>query len=274
MRIGCCLPGSPFTLPDGHTTSSSMLDILVSGYQTLMDAGYDYAECATGLLLALTEEELEKAAQLHRANQFTIEACNCFIPGNIALTGPAPADFVPHIREVYRRMQLVGADTVVFGSGGARRVPDGFDFLRASAQLDDFLRTAADYAQPYGITIVIEPLNRDECNIILSTEEGAGYVRRVDHPCVRLLGDIYHMSKENEPYEALGKNADILQHAHVSEYPSHYYPGRDGGDCVRRFGQALQACGYHGRVTIECYFDDYAKEAAAAVPFMREVFPA
>lgn len=272
MRIGCCLPGSPFTLKSGRTTSDSMQDILVSGYHTLMEAGFDYAECAVGLLLQLTEEELAEAARLHQLDQFTIEACNCFIPGSIPLTGEATGDYLPHIHEVYRRMQLVGADTVVFGSGGARRIPEGFDRERAQAQLDDFMRTAAEIAKGYGITIVIEPLNSGECNVILSTAEGADYVRRVNHPNLKLLADIYHMSKEDEPYEALLKNADILSHVHVSEYPSHYYPGRDGGEKVRQFADALKQCRYNGRVTIECYFNDYADEVNRTVPFMKEVF--
>lgn len=272
MRIGCCLLGKPFTLNNGRTTSDSRLDILVSGYHTLMEAGFDYAECATGQLLALTEKELAEATQLHQIDMFTVEACNCFIPPSIPLTGEAAADYVPHVQEVYRRMRLVGADTVIFGSGGARRIPEGFDPDRAQAQLDDFLRTVGDLAKPYGITVVIEPLNRDECNVILSTTEGADYVRRVNHPNIQLLADIYHMSKESEPYTVLSQHADCLKHVHVSEYPSHFYPGRDGGKAVRQFSEALKAVGYNGRVTIECYFDDYAKEVTATVPFMREVF--
>ena len=159
MRIGCCLYGSPFKLTNGRTTSESNLDILVSGYQTLMAAGFDYAECAVGQLLQLNDEEMAEAARLHEIGMFTVESCNCFIPGSIPLTGENTGDYIPHIREVYRRMKLVGADAVVFGSGGARRIPEGFDRERAKAQLDDFMRTAAEIAKEYGITIVIEPLN-------------------------------------------------------------------------------------------------------------------
>ena len=211
MRIGCCLYGSPFKLTNGRTTSESNLDILVSGYQTLMEAGFDYAECAVGQLLQLTDEEMAEAARLHEIGMFTVESCNCFIPGSIPLTGENTGDYIPHIREVYRRMKLVGADAVVFGSGGARRIPEGFDRERAKAQLDDFMRTAAEIAKEYGITIVIEPLNSGECNVILSTTEGADYARRVDHPNLKLLADIYHMSKENEPYEVMLENAKILE---------------------------------------------------------------
>ena len=272
MRIGCCLTGSPFKLTNGRTTSDSKLDIMVSGYHTLMEAGFDYAECAVGQLLQLSEEELAEAAQLHQIGMFTVESCNCFVPGTIPLTGENPGDYVPHIREVYRRMQLVGGDTIVFGSGGARRIPEGFDRERAKAQLDDFMRTAAEIAKEYGITIVIEPLNSAECNVILSTTEGAEYARRVDHPNLKLLADIYHMSKENEPYEVLLANADILRHIHVSEYPSHGYPGREDGKCVREFADVLRRCEYDGRVTIECYIDDFASDVNATAPFMKEVF--
>ena len=272
MRIGCCLIGSPFQLTNGRTTSESKLDIMVSGYETLMEAGFDYAECAVGQLLQLSDEELAEAARLHQNGRLTIESCNCFVPGTIPLTGETTGDYLPHIREVYRRMQLVGGDTIVFGSGGARRIPEGFDRERAKAQLDDFMRTAAEIAREYNITIVIEPLNSAECNVILSTTEGADYARRVNHPNLKLLADIYHMSKENEPYEVLLNHADILRHIHVSEYPSHGYPGREDGVCVRQFADVLKQCGYDGRVTIECHWTDYAKDVNATAPFMKEVF--
>ena len=97
-------------------------------------------------------------------------------------------------------------------------------------------------------------------------------ILRVDHPNLKLLADIYHMSKENEPYEVLLENADILRHIHVSEYPSHGYPGREDGKCVREFADVLRRCEYDGRVTIECYIDDFASDVNATAPFMKEVF--
>ena len=49
-------------------------------------------------------------------------------------------------------------------------------------------------AQSYGIVVCVEPLNRAESNFINTLQEGAEIVRRVNHPHIRLLADLYHMA--------------------------------------------------------------------------------
>ena len=46
---------------------------------------------------------------------------------------------------------------------------------------------AAPLAQAGGITLVVEPLNRQECNVINSVAEAMEYVTAADHPQVRCL---------------------------------------------------------------------------------------
>ena len=45
---------------------------------------------------------------------------------------------------------------IVFGSGGARRIPDGFDRTRAWAQLVDFGRRIGPLAEERGVTIAMQ----------------------------------------------------------------------------------------------------------------------
>ena len=271
-RIGCCLPGGSF-MPQGEKdVAPAPLDLMIQGYRAVLDAGYDYAEATVGLIMKLSEEELARAAELRAKGELQIETCNSFIPASIPLVGEEQGDFVPHVKETFRRMNILGADTVVFGSGGARRIPDGFSEARAQEQLDHFLRVTAELAAEYGVTVVIEPLNQKETNVINSVDAGAAFVRRIQHPNLKLLADAYHMHCENEPLTALVKNDDVLTHIHVAEPPARIYPNAEGGSYLRTFGAVLRGTAYSGRVTIECKFTDFVSEIKAAQPFMKEVF--
>ena len=52
----------------------------------------------------------------------------------------------------------------MFGSGGARRVPEGFPKEDAFEQFVEFGKRIAPEARAHGLTIAIEPLCRDETN--------------------------------------------------------------------------------------------------------------
>ncbi len=271
MKIGCCLPGSPFT-PRGQAVKESMAETLLAGYRTVKEAGYDYAESSVTALMNLSEEELTLLSEKREAHEFELEACNCFLPGTFQLSDPAQLPkAAEYAEEALRRMRRLGAKVVVFGSGAARRLP-GVRVAAELASIDAFLRVCEEKAAPNDITVVIEPLNKSECNLFNSVNEAASACRRLNLPHVKLLADAYHMYLENDPLRALEENADILRHIHVAEVPDRTYPGKDGGAYLRDFAAHLKDAVYTGRVTIECGFNDFIKEIRLAYPLMAELF--
>ncbi len=274
MRIGCCLPGGSF-MPQGvAAVDPSPLQSLRSGYQAVREMGYDYIEITVARLMELSEAELAEAADAYRSGAFRVEVCNSFIPGRLPLLG-AQADHAAiraYLQDALRRMELVGVEYVVFGSGAARHIPDEMDPAQAQAELDAFLTEAESIARVHGVTIVIEPLNKSEDNAINTVPAGAAIVRRLNLPNLKLLADAYHMYREDEPLTVLVENEDILRHVHVAEPPDRLIPNRAGGDYLRTFGAVLGGTPYSGRVTIECRYEDFASDVRMAYPFMREVF--
>jgi sugar phosphate isomerase/epimerase len=62
---------------------------------------------------------------------------------------------------------------------------------KAWEQLADTCLILGREASKYDITIVIEPLNKSETNIINSVAEGYKLAQQVNHPNVKLLADFY-----------------------------------------------------------------------------------
>ena len=142
--------------------------------------------------------------------------------------------------------------------------------MEAQAQVDLLLRMMGNRAQSKGITIVIEPLNPKECNWINSVEEAGEIVGRLDHPNVKVLADLYHISVQKEGFHGvLGVGYDIM-HVHVSS-ADRSPPRADGADWVSMF-RALKALGYDVRLSMECRWTDFENEAPDALEFLKSAW--
>jgi len=245
----------------------------VEDAERLHTAGFDYME-STVVALAREEDEAAFAPQLaqYQSTPLPIRAFNVFLPGDLKIVGPSVdrGRVQAYVERALRRVQAVGAQVVVFGSGGARRVPEGFPRDQAVRQLEQFLHMVADVAEPKGITIAIEHLNRRECNILNSVAEAVELAQLVDRKPIRVLADFYHLDEEKEPLEHLVQYKDWLAHVHVAD-TGRSAPGR-GHYPYTDFAAALKQAGYRGMVSIECQWRDLPTEAGPAIEFLRRTF--
>jgi sugar phosphate isomerase/epimerase len=252
MRFGCCVG----------------LDRM----QRVQDAGYDYIELTVGTVKPeQADSEFEPVRELLDSFDIRPEAWNCLLPGSLKMVG-LEVDLYRaerYLRTAFQRIEEVGGETVVFGSGGARRVPDGFPMDEARDQLCEALTLAGQVAGAYGITIALEPLASTATNIINTLPQGADLVKRVDHPFVRLLADLQHMVDEGEPTSVIGALDVEIVHAHTAD-TDRLYPG-SGSYPTREFIQALKAAGYDDRLSVECVWRDFDTECPKALEFLREL---
>ncbi|MCX6955293.1 MAG: sugar phosphate isomerase/epimerase, partial [Verrucomicrobia bacterium] len=162
----------------------------------------------------------------------------------------------------------VGMTLIVFGSAGARMVPEGFPIAKAFEQYVDILRQFAPLAEENGVTIVVEPLNRGECNLVNTILEGAEAVRRANHSAVKLLVDIFHMLRNGESADDIVKVGPLIRHAHVAENKDRAAPGVHGEN-HRAFYRALNRAGYRGRLTVEADWTDLPNQIAPTLAAIR-----
>src|SRR5690606_15307593 len=181
-----------------------------------------------------------------------IPSANVLVPGNLKITGPDAnlETLRSYMTRVLTRAAKVGIRTLVFGSGGARAVPEGFDRDIARGQIIRFLQMSAPIAQANGVTIVVEHLQRGETNIINSLAEAMSYTWAVNHPAVRCLVDSYHFWTENESLDDLRNAMPLIRHVHVADKAGRVAPGLGGGD-YRPFFAVLKRGGYDGDIAVE-----------------------
>ncbi|MFZ6027133.1 MAG: sugar phosphate isomerase/epimerase family protein [Chloroflexota bacterium] len=230
-------------------------------------AGYDYIEInvASHLIGEAPEADFAPILQQLRACGLPCLAANVFVPGHLKITGPE-VDFARlqrYVETVMVRAAQVGLQAIVFGSGGARKIPDGFARERAYDQLIAFGRMVAPLAERHGVKIAVEPLNRSETNVLNSVAEGLQYVKDVDQPAFRLLVDGYHWARENEPLADIVAAGPWLEHAHIATYTQRLAPGAEACDFAP-FLRALAEAGYDKRLSIEGAWADMPTQAATA----------
>ena len=259
FRIGCCIPGGSF-MPEGvKEVDTSAYGVLKNGYNAVIQAGFDFAEATVGLIMQLTDDDIKRAAD----EGLRFQVFNSFIPPSLAIATTPLAELESYVDKAMGRMKALGAECVVFGSGGARR--------DAGDKVYDFIRMCNSLANKHAMYIALEPLNKGETNWLHTVKDGFDICCKLDLPNLKCLADAYHMFKEEEPATILIEVAKYLTHVHVSD-GDRGYPGRDGGEYLRQFSAELKKSGYTGRVSAECGFKDFIKESVLVCEFMKEVF--
>jgi sugar phosphate isomerase/epimerase len=260
---------SPAASPKIEIGLSTQLDKL----EAAQDLGFDYLEVIASAVAGLSDEDYVKLMERVKALRIPIRAANSFIPGDIKLTGTEtdPARQLAYVRKCLERLSAVGVRQVVFGSGKARQVPDGFDRDKAFAQLVEFGRLAAREGERVGITIVLEPLRKQESNIMNTAREGLTLVRAVNHPSFRLLVDFYHLSEEREDPAVILEAGELLKHTHIANPAGRVFPAKADEAAYAPFFANLAAIGYAGGISIEARSENLAQDAPVAIALLREL---
>lgn len=262
MRLGCC-----GTIDDAAKFRAAGFQFLEVGVQAVLRGQEDDAAWAA------SAPDVDKLA-------LPIEAANGLVPASLPIVGPGRdvAALAEYMRRVGERAGRVGIKRLVFGSGGSRRRPGGFDEGTAMDQLAEFCRLAGDAVAKHGVFLVIEHLNQGETNTINSLADELELMDRVDHPAVAALVDSYHYGLEGEVDEALLRLGHRLKHVHVAEVAGRTQPGSHPAGSAEAFDfdhffTLLRKVGYRERVSFEGAWTGPVEEVGAScVEFLRKAW--
>jgi D-psicose/D-tagatose/L-ribulose 3-epimerase len=234
-------------------------------------AGFDYIELSTTEVAALSDSEYESLKEKLKRIQLPVPVTYLFIPARIKITGPIvnKEEQMQYVRKALDRVSGLGAKLVVFGSGPARQIPEGFSHKEALVQLIDFCKRIGPEARARNITIAIEAQRKQECNIINNLTEGLDLITAVNDPNIQLIVDFYHMAEEHEDPSVLVRAGDHIRHVHMANPEGRVFPLDSREYDYSSFFQNLKTIGYNKRMSIEARTSDFSREAPLAIDFLK-----
>jgi 5-keto-L-gluconate epimerase len=153
-------------------------------------------------------------------------------------------------------------------------IGDGESAEGAEGRFFEGIRACADHAMASGIGMVLEPVNRYEIDYVNSVlPDGIDLVRRLGHPNVKLMPDVFHMNIEDASIAgSLLAAGPLVGYVHLAD-SNRWAPGQGHTD-FRAIVAALAAIGYDDDVAVEILPVPSADEAAGqAIRYLRLLIP-
>jgi D-psicose/D-tagatose/L-ribulose 3-epimerase len=233
--------------------------------------GFDYFEPAAAAVSALSEPAFADFEKRVSNSKLRCECFNSFIRA-LQVVGPkVDRDaLTAYMNSTLDRCRALGGTIIVWGSAGSRNVPEGYSRDQAWQQIKTFLGMAGDLAKSRKIVIAIEPLRKQESNIINSGAEALRLVREVNHPNVKMIIDYYHLRQENEDPEIMVQARDAIVHLHFANPNGRVWPKNPDEDPVYgRFFELVKKTGFRGGLSIEGR-GTFEADAAASLEFFKK----
>lgn len=122
----------------------------------------------------------------------------------------------------------------------------------ARKALIDGLKEIGEHAVQCNTRVLLEPLCIGEAYFLRQVEDGAAICRDVNSPGVCVMGDFYHMGKEEtDLMAAFLAGGKWLHHVHLATCPARIMPGQEKYDFSRGF-MGLKMIGYNDFMSFEC----------------------
>ncbi len=255
MKIGICIPKERILL--------------------LTPGAADYAELRLTEIQAMTAEDIRETKKDLSSVGLGAETANGFFPSDVRMCGKYydKKALTEYCKRGISNAAELDIHTIVLGSSAARNIDEGEDPVTCMKQIEESFLISAEVASEYNTTIVLEHLNRRECNTLNTAKEGAELVRRIAHPNLQLLVDFFHFSYEKEPYSVFYDNKDIIKHMHIAHPVTRFTPAEGDGFNYYELKGVLDDINYGGRMSIEAiYKEDFAQDAKESLGFVKKVF--
>lgn len=241
---------------------------ICTGLDAALDAlraGFDYVE--VGASRFATEDPFNPDAY----RQVDVEVSHLFFPGSIRLFGEEATNWRNYAFNAISRASEIGIQTMVIGSGAARRHPEADDlaFARIAAEISELGRRQ-------NIVIAPESLNRTETNV---GNDLGSFARLLKDHGVAYTADAYHVLYEwnangGEGAPSSSYWAEQLPfppaHVHIADLARNVPYPEDPR--LAGFVDRLRELGYDQRVSIEANVQATPDALDAAVRSLRKLF--
>ncbi len=119
---------------------------------------------------------------------------------------------------------------MVFGSPKQRCTADGLTPAQAAQKFTTGLAGVAPHAAQRGVTVLVEALPLNQCDVITTLAEAVAIVNQVNSPAVRTMFDTHNAVDESESHASLvDRYFDLIRHVHINEVDGRH-PGTGNYD--------------------------------------------
>lgn len=129
-----------------------------------------------------------------------------------------------HVRNLVDLCADLGKDPVmVFGSPMQRCATGGSTAQDAALRLAEGLAGVAPHCEARRVSLLLEALSPDQCDVVQTLAEAVAIVREVGNPYIQTLFDVHNAVEETEPHDVLiDRYFDYIKHVHVNELDGRY----------------------------------------------------
>ena len=142
---------------------------------------------------------------------------------------------------------------MVFGSPGQRKTTGGLSPAEATRNYVAGVRSIVPDLEARGVTLCVEALPQDQCDVVLTLDEAASIVDEIGSPRVQTMFDSHNAIDEEEPHaELVKRHWTKIRHIHVNELDGSY-PRPGGGYDFKPVLQVAKDRDFAGWVSMEVF---------------------
>lgn len=223
---------------------------LIKGVEMAKEVGYDAVEIAirdpknvdVKILMDLLEKKDMKVSAIGTGQAFLTDKLSLS-----SLDEEVRKKAVERLKEHIDFARYVGGYVII----GLIRGFFGKERKKAYEKLVESVKEVCSYAEKKDVKLVVEPINRYECDNMNTVEETLEFLNTVNCQYLGLLLDTFHMNIEEPIIEkSIRKTKGKLYHFHVAD-SNRWAPGCGHID-FKSIMKALREIGYEGFISVEC----------------------
>lgn len=232
--------------------------------------GYDGVELALRIRSQVDVKKVAKRLEATGLEVPCISTGQVFAADHLYFTHPSADIRDKAVERIIEMVELAAEFGAKVNMGRVRGlIGKDDDPQEARRRYIDCVNRCADVAEPLGVELIVEPVNRYEVNFINNCAQGVEIIRASARRCLRLMPDTFHMNIEDVSFsDSLRQCKKLIGYVHVAD-SNRLAPGWGHLPFDEVFA-ALNEIGYDGWITAEVLpFPDPDKAAEQAVRFLR-----
>lgn len=217
----------------------------------ISEYGFDGIELFPGSGKDLSVSEIKQITEANNLNVCAIGTGAGKVLYGLTLTNTAKAirkAAVSYIGDIIKVASNFNSLVIIGSMQGS--VDETIGREQTTVWLTECLNELSKVASDYNVTLLFEPINRYESNLINSLGQGIELIKSTGSNNIKLLADLFHMNIEERSVEqAIIQTDSFIGHVHFAD-SNRLFPGLGHTDFSKVF-KALDQIHYEGYLSVE-----------------------